>query len=148
MNKRTKQTQGFTIIEVVLVLAIAALIMLMVFIAWPALQKSQRDGARKQDAQTVASALGTFKSNNNGKMPGAAGVPNFATFLSQYVPNTAFIDSGKITAGASATTKATNTDSMSVDIGATCAGTAAARGAAVWIKLEGGAGNVDFCVDA
>ena len=42
MNKH-KQKQGFTIIEVVLVLAIAALIFLMVFMALPALQRSQRD---------------------------------------------------------------------------------------------------------
>jgi prepilin-type N-terminal cleavage/methylation domain-containing protein len=35
--------KGFTIIEVVLVLAIAALIFLMVFSALPALQRNQRD---------------------------------------------------------------------------------------------------------
>ncbi len=38
---------GFTIIEVVLVLAIAGLIFLMVFIALPALQRAQRDSQRK-----------------------------------------------------------------------------------------------------
>ena len=38
---------GFTIIEVVLVLAIAGLIFLMVFIALPALQRSQRDTERR-----------------------------------------------------------------------------------------------------
>ena len=36
-------TKGLTIIEVVLVLAIAGLIFLMVFIALPALQRNQRD---------------------------------------------------------------------------------------------------------
>ena len=40
---------GFTIIEVVLVLAIAGLIFLMVFVALPALQRTQRDAQRKQD---------------------------------------------------------------------------------------------------
>ncbi|MCL2869540.1 prepilin-type N-terminal cleavage/methylation domain-containing protein, partial [Candidatus Saccharibacteria bacterium] len=40
-NKHFKTRQGFTIIEVVLVLAIAGLIFLMVFIALPALQRSQ-----------------------------------------------------------------------------------------------------------
>ena len=38
-----KNKKGFTIIEVVLVLAIAGLIFLMVFIALPALQRSQRN---------------------------------------------------------------------------------------------------------
>lgn len=48
MTKPNK-TQGFTIIEVVLVLAIAGLIFLMVFIALPALQRSQRDTQRRDD---------------------------------------------------------------------------------------------------
>ena len=43
MTKQQIKDRGFTIIEVVLVLAIAALIFLMVFIALPALQASQRD---------------------------------------------------------------------------------------------------------
>ena len=43
-NKNFKH--GFTIIEVVLVLAVAALIFLMVFIAIPSLQVMQRDTAR------------------------------------------------------------------------------------------------------
>ena len=37
--------KGFTIIEVVLVLAIAGLIFLMVFVALPALQRGQREPA-------------------------------------------------------------------------------------------------------
>ena len=44
-----KLNKGFTIIEVVLVLAIAGLIFLMVFIALPALQRGQRDSQREQD---------------------------------------------------------------------------------------------------
>ena len=44
---------GFTIIEVVLVLAIAGLIFLMVFIAFPALQRSQRDTQRRNDLSKV-----------------------------------------------------------------------------------------------
>ena len=45
LNNQTNK--GFTIIEVVLVLAIAGLIFLMVFIALPALQRNQRDTQRK-----------------------------------------------------------------------------------------------------
>lgn len=55
--------KGFTIIEVVLVLAIAGLIFAMVFIALPALQRSQRDGARKNDASTVAAAVNNYRSS-------------------------------------------------------------------------------------
>lgn len=56
--------KGFTIIEVVLVLAIAGLIFAMVFIALPALQRNQRDNGRKSDASTVAAAVNTYQSNN------------------------------------------------------------------------------------
>lgn len=77
MNVLTnKNKQGFTIIEVVLVLAIAALIFLMVFIALPALQRNQRDTARKTVLGKVASSVTSFQSNNKGKLPCiAAGVP-------------------------------------------------------------------------
>ena len=63
---------GFTIIEVVLVLAIAGLIFLMVFVALPALQRNQRDTQRKRDLQSVAAAIINYQSNNGGKMPETA----------------------------------------------------------------------------
>lgn len=70
MNKVQKQKdEGFTIIEVVLVLAIAALIMLMVFIALPALQRNQRDTTRKNDISRLQSAINNYKSRNRGALP-------------------------------------------------------------------------------
>lgn len=60
---------GFTIIEVVLVLAIAGLIFLMVFIALPALQRSQRDTQRRNDIANLASSITRYQTNNNGKLP-------------------------------------------------------------------------------
>ena len=68
MNKH-KQKQGFTIIEVVLVLAIAALIFLMVFMALPALQRSQRDTQRKNDMGRLKTAIDSYKANNRGRLP-------------------------------------------------------------------------------
>ena len=59
--------KGFTIIEVVLVLAIAGLIFLMVFLALPALQRSQRDAQQKQDVAMVVTALHNWKANNKGR---------------------------------------------------------------------------------
>ena len=66
MTKQQIKDRGFTIIEVVLVLAIAALIFLMVFIALPALQASQRDTARKSDVSIVSAAYNSALSNNRG----------------------------------------------------------------------------------
>ncbi len=65
----TKNKKGFTIIEVVLVLAIAGLIFLMVFIALPALQRSQRNSRRRQDMARILSAFNDYQANNNGRMP-------------------------------------------------------------------------------
>jgi len=59
---------GFTIIEVVLVLAIAGLLFLAVFIGLPALQRSQRNTQRRQDVARVASAVTEYQSINN-KLP-------------------------------------------------------------------------------
>lgn len=69
MNRNLYQRKGFTIIEVVLVLAIAALIILMVFIAWPALQRTQRDQARKNDISLISTAVGSYKTNNKANLP-------------------------------------------------------------------------------
>ena len=64
----TNQTRkGFTIIEVVLVLAIAGLIFLMVFIALPTLQRNQRDTQRKNDLSRLKTALDSYKSNSRAK---------------------------------------------------------------------------------
>lgn len=73
MNNLQKQRdEGFTIIEVVLVLAIGALIMLMVFIALPALQRNQRDNARKNDVSRLQSEINNYKSRNRGSLPSSA----------------------------------------------------------------------------
>ena len=60
---------GFTIIEVVLVLAIAGLIFLMVFLAFPALRRSQQDTQRRQTLAHVKTAVMDYQNNNNGRLP-------------------------------------------------------------------------------
>ena len=64
--ENTKTKRGFTIIEVVLVLAIAGLIFLMVFIALPALQRSQRNTQRRDDYSMLVTAVNSYMSSNNG----------------------------------------------------------------------------------
>lgn len=68
-GKDMKNRKGFTIIEVVLVLAIAGLIFLMVFIALPALQRSQRDTQRENDLSRVQSAITNYQKVNRGQVP-------------------------------------------------------------------------------
>ena len=68
MYKQLKsKTDGFTIIEVLIVLAIAGLIMIIVFLAVPALQRNNRNTQRDSDAQRIASAVNECVANNNGQ---------------------------------------------------------------------------------
>jgi prepilin-type N-terminal cleavage/methylation domain-containing protein len=90
MSKLTKISQknnqsGFTIIEVVLSLAIGAMIIGMVFIALPNLQKQRRDTARKNDLGKVLSQLEAFAGNNNGRYP--TNQAELDAFSTAYVTN-------------------------------------------------------------
>ena len=74
MAKKQQMTQrqtlqGFTIIEVVLVLAIAGLIFLMVFIALPSMQRSQRDTQRRNDYAQLSTSVTNYMTNHNGGLP-------------------------------------------------------------------------------
>jgi prepilin-type N-terminal cleavage/methylation domain-containing protein len=67
LPKRTNK--GFTIIEVMIVLAIAGLIMVIVFIAVPQLQRNQRDNARQSIANRLKAEMETYAGNNQGQYP-------------------------------------------------------------------------------
>lgn len=71
LQKIKKRDDGFTIIEVLIVLAIAGLIMLIVFLAVPALQRSSRNTQRKNDVSNTLSAINTYTNNNGGTLPGS-----------------------------------------------------------------------------
>ncbi len=68
-NQLKKDNKGFTIIEVLIVLAIAGLILLIVFLAVPALQRNSRNTQRKNDVSKRVSLLSEAANNNNGVLP-------------------------------------------------------------------------------
>lgn len=96
MNVQKNKGKGFTIIEVVLVLAIAGLIFLMVFIALPALQRNQRDTQRKNDMSRVQTAIQNYQSNNRNALPSDAEFTGTGanSFIGKYlkVGNDSFAD--------------------------------------------------------
>lgn len=148
MNART-QNKGFTIIEVVLVLAIAALIFLMIFVALPALQRGQANTARKNDASTIASAISTYRTNNSGTLPSSyAQLASYIDDLSQIsLPQTGAIPDG---AGSFGTDLEGNLDTARVYTEAKCDGNTVVDGtskqAAVLTVLETSADNfTPFC---
>ncbi len=88
-NNKLVAKKGFTIIEVVLVLAIAALIFVMVFIALPALQSSQRNTQRKSDLSRIASQISQFQSSSRGAIPVTTGTTGtLSSFVTNYLGGT------------------------------------------------------------
>lgn len=150
-----KSKGGFTIIEVVLVLAIAGLIFLMVFVALPALQRSQRDTQRRDDMARFISQLAQYQANNNGDVP-LANSSDYTTFINNYLKagNDTFSDpsTGSTYTIADVTECASGScqnKSVSTDVGrihvytnATCSGenpsySQGNRKIAITLKLEG-----------
>ena len=70
--KKGEIKHGFTIIEVVLVLAVAGLIFVMVFVALPALQRTQRDNTRRDDLMNFVSNVKRYQESNRGALPGSS----------------------------------------------------------------------------
>lgn len=144
MNVQQKNKEkGFTIIEVVLVLAIAGLIFLMVFIALPALQRNQRDTQRKNDLSRVQTAVNNYQSNNRNALPTFDG-----TFISNYLTTggDTFEDPARgayqFSTNQVTPTFDNNTATIYVSTSRTCDGeslqTAGSRKVAIRMKLEGG----------
>lgn len=71
MKNLMKKQKGFTIIEVLIVLAIAGLILLIVFLAVPALQRNARNTSRRNDVAALLGAVSEYANNNNGLIPTA-----------------------------------------------------------------------------
>lgn len=86
---------GFTIVEVLIVLAIASTIMLVVFLAVPSLQRNQRNNLRRHDLSLLTGVLLEYRTNY-GSYPTSCGPANdssnitfgsgsISVSLSQYV---------------------------------------------------------------
>lgn len=66
---KKRMQSGFTIIEVMIVLAIAGLIMVVVLVAVPQLQRNQRNEARRSILARISTEISNYSGNNNGRIP-------------------------------------------------------------------------------
>lgn len=140
-NIKSKE-EGFTIIEVVLVLAIAALIFLIVFLALPQLQKNRRDTQRRNDGGRIVSQLESWAGDHNGTYPTDAEF--IAGFKDNYVDGDITTpENGSYTLQVAAPTAVNQVQYLSSgDNG--CDGTAlGAREVGVKVGLESG----EYCQD-
>lgn len=151
--------QGFTIIEVLIVLAIAGLIMVVVFLAVPALQRSGRNNALNTNANGVLTAVGNYVSNNGGSLPTAVSLASNVVTVGASGSNqeTAKVDPGvaAVSLNGTAITTASALGTVQVITGTTAAcnstgtglsGTASPRSVAVLYVAEGGSGNILKCI--
>lgn len=159
---QSKKEQGFTIIEVLIVLAVGGLIIAIVLLAVPALQRNQRNSARGTDAGRIATAAANYASDNNGKLPTAAdatvaqAILDDAGSLGQYtLAGSAASGASKFNvqpATAQITTAPTTADQVTVVLGSKCNGkgvTAAAnaRQMALVYTTESANGYTAVCKD-
>ena len=145
LNKQTKKQSGFTIIEVMIVLAVAGLIMAIVFLAIPALQRSNRNTQRKNDASRLAGLVAEFQANNNGALPAdvATGTVGAYTLSSGSTVSTK-------TAGTVPTAPTSEeifyVQKLKCSDAKTAATTTSARSFVIWYGIEGG--TVTQCVES
>jgi prepilin-type N-terminal cleavage/methylation domain-containing protein len=145
-----RKEQGFTIVEVLIVLAIAGLIILVVLLAVPALQRNGRNSAMKSDASGVSGGIAEFQSNNDGAMPTlVAGTGTVA--ISGAAGTTA--TNAKVQGSTVVNSAANHTPpvgTISVDLQDRCdsTGNANVRAAAVWYAIENSSGTPQYkCID-
>ena len=156
---RQQTTSGFTIIEVMIVLAIAGFIMGIVFVAIPQLQRSSRNTARENDASLLSSSVGDCLTNQNGVIGSCdtwAEISPFAdqTRLKQLTVAPA-VTVGSGTAGSAVPTASLgtyNTTTPSIVTGVKCNASTdgavygTAREYAIIYQVETSSGTVTRCI--
>lgn len=148
--KLQKQEKGFTIIEVMIVLAIGGLILLVVFLAVPALQRNSRNTSIKNDVQNILGGISEFQANNNGKMPATVSGTGDITIVNGSMTQTTKINGATVvTSGTTAPAAGTPASgALYVRIGARCDNTVSARAVAVSYNLETSGGTSVTCQDS
>lgn len=156
LQNKLNRESGFTIIEVLIVLAIAGLILLVVFLAVPALQRNSRNTAIKSDVQNLLGGISEYQANNNGRMPTNVSGTGAITISqgTQAAPTaptqtTNIQGSTTVTSGTGAPgTGVPATGAIYIRIGARCDGTASTRAVAASYNLETSGGNTVTCQDS
>jgi prepilin-type N-terminal cleavage/methylation domain-containing protein len=133
-----KKDKGFTLIEIVLVLAIAGLLLVIVFLAVQGAQRSRRDTQRKNDASRMLAAVESCAGNNNGNYAACTTANPLitATTGTPYFSPNQRPGGGAYTLGGAA-----SQTNFNVALNATCAGST--HPVVITIGQESGA---NFCV--
>ena len=82
-----KLTSGFTLIEIILVLAIAGMILAMILMAVPQTEQTRRDTSRKADLARLQQQIEFYGSNNSGTYPAHLSDAPLCGGPGSYIPN-------------------------------------------------------------
>jgi prepilin-type N-terminal cleavage/methylation domain-containing protein len=144
---KNRKQEGFTIIEVLIVLAIAGLILLIVFLAVPALQRNSRDTQRRSDISRVLGAAQEVINNHNGDITSLTNA-NITSAVGTFAYYTTTTSMPAVAAGTSTAGNSDTIDSFHVWTGATCNTSgqetstgATSRQVAITYKIESSGGT-------
>ena len=152
MKNVSKKEEGFTIIEVMIVLAIGALILVVVLVAIPQLQRNQRNQARQNVTSRVMTELSAYAGNNRGEFPESD--TELEDFVDRYLDGVSYEDplTGDPFEIEFGEAPSVDDGEMGYFTGSECAGenvqvspTAGNRQIALQVELE--PGDIFFCVD-
>jgi prepilin-type N-terminal cleavage/methylation domain-containing protein len=150
-----KRKEGFTIIEVLIVLAIAGLILLIVFLAVPALQRNSRNTAIKNDVQNVVGGVGEFQGANNGSLPTAVSTgtsgDGVVTYSRSGGNQTTIKIQGTTSVQSSQNAPASSTPeqgTVRLSLGYKCDGTRSPRAVSAVFTIETSSGSVRQCQES
>jgi prepilin-type N-terminal cleavage/methylation domain-containing protein len=152
-RKAHENNRGFTIIEVLIVLAIAGLILLIVFLAVPALQRNSRNTAIKNDVQNVVGGVSEYEGANNGALPTSVTGTGKVDYKGASATNATSINiqgSTDVTSQLTAIPDGTTPDpgNIVVSLGWRCDGTKSSRAVSAVYTVETTSGKVRQCTDS
>lgn len=159
MFTKKSNSKGFTIIEVLIVLAIAGLIMLIVFLAVPALNRNARNTQRRDDVAALMAMFAETLNNNNATLPATCTGASASCWVQDAKVSIVDNQSANVawtknaTAPASAPTN-TNVDNVIVQNYLKCSGTvatttgASSRSVAAIFAVETASGTTSQCVES
>lgn len=91
-TRRQGMANGFTVVELLIVLAIAGVILMLVIMAFPALARNDRNTRRKQDVAAILEAVSRWELTNSANYP-VTGTDNFLQYSKLH-----FYDIGSVNA--------------------------------------------------
>lgn len=158
MRNMSSRQAGFTVVETLFVLAVAGIILLIVFLAIPQLVRNGRNNQRTEDVQIILQAVSRYELNHAGTLPGTG---QLRGFLNTYEKDKlTFYDPSGVTVNVSSPTNglenyptgSVGLNNVEIDNHAKCLanGTADNRGAgysdvAALYQIESGSGGVSHC---